>query len=129
MLKVIWNKFHEVIISVYDATNKILTRDSNYIIDLVIWPKFGSSSISMTKVIIISVLYGFDLKNHFFERWFWFKFSNLGLGLVMTLTFYTCVTKGSILKVRKFKGLIPTLREITEKKLVGGVSFCLPHPE
>ena len=47
----------------------------------------------------------------------------------MTLTFYTCVKKGSKLKVGKFKGLIPTLREVTEKKLVAGGSFCLAQPE
>ena len=29
------------IISVDDVTNKILLRDSNYIVDVVTWPKFG----------------------------------------------------------------------------------------
>ena len=43
-------------ISVYDITNKILLRDSNYIVDVVMWPKFGSSSISIREVIITSVL-------------------------------------------------------------------------
>ena len=28
----------------YDVTNKVLWRDSNYIIDMVMWPKFGISS-------------------------------------------------------------------------------------
>ena len=45
-----------VITSVSDFTNKILQRDSNYIVDVVMWPKFGNSSISMMETIITSVL-------------------------------------------------------------------------
>ena len=26
----------------YDVTNKILSREPNYIIDMVMWPKFGN---------------------------------------------------------------------------------------
>ena len=55
-IKVFWNKGYDVIIFVYDVTNKILSRDSNYIIDVVMWPKFGNCSISMRKVIITSIL-------------------------------------------------------------------------
>ena len=40
----------------YDVTNQILSRDSNYIADLVMWLKFGNSSISMREVIITSML-------------------------------------------------------------------------
>ena len=54
-IKVFWNKGYDVIISVHDVTNKILSRDSNYIIDVVMWPKFGNCSVSMRKVIITSV--------------------------------------------------------------------------
>ena len=36
-------------IYVHDATKKILSHDSNYIVDVI---KFGNSSISMRKVII-----------------------------------------------------------------------------
>ena len=46
-MKVFWNRGDDVITSVCDLTNKILLRDSNYIVDLVMWPKFGNSSISM----------------------------------------------------------------------------------
>ena len=35
---------------------KILSRDSNYIVFVVMWPKFGNSNISMREVIIISTL-------------------------------------------------------------------------
>ena len=55
-IKVFRNKGYDVIISVYDVINKNLSRDSNYIVDLVMWPKFGNSSISMREVIITSIL-------------------------------------------------------------------------
>ena len=45
----------------------------------------------------------------------------------MTLKFYTSLTKGLKLKVRKFWWLIPTFVEVTGEKLVGmkGVFSCL----
>ena len=55
-IKVFWNKGYDVIISVYDIINKDSSRDSNYIVDAVMWPKFGNSSISMREVIITSSL-------------------------------------------------------------------------
>ena len=51
-IKVFWNKSYDFIISVQDITNKILSRDSNYIVDVVMWPKFGNFSISMREVIL-----------------------------------------------------------------------------
>ena len=44
-IKVFWNKGYGVIIYVHDNTNKLLSRDSNCITDVVMWPKFGNSSI------------------------------------------------------------------------------------
>ena len=55
-IRVFWKKGYDVIIPVHDVTNKFLSLDSNYIIDVVVWPKFGNCSISMRKVIIASVL-------------------------------------------------------------------------
>ena len=55
-IKIFWNKGYDVIIYVHDITNKILSRDSNYIVHVVMWPKFGNSNISMREVIIISIL-------------------------------------------------------------------------
>ena len=52
---VFWKKGYDVIICVHDITNKILSRDLNHIVDLVMWPKFGNSSIS-TREIITSIL-------------------------------------------------------------------------
>ena len=54
-IKVFWSKYYDIIISVNDVTNRILSRDSNYIVDAAIWPKFGNSSISMRNVIIKSI--------------------------------------------------------------------------
>ena len=55
-IKVIWNEKYDVISSVHDVINKILSRDSNHIVDVVMWPKFGNSSISMREVTIPSIL-------------------------------------------------------------------------
>ena len=55
-ITVFWDKGYDVIISVNDVTNKILWRDSNYIVDLFMWPKFGNSIISMREVITTSIL-------------------------------------------------------------------------
>ena len=51
-IKVFWNKGFEVIISVHDITNKVLSRDSIYIVDVIMGLKFDNSSISMRAVII-----------------------------------------------------------------------------
>ena len=53
---VFWFKGYDVIILSDDVTNKILSRDSNYIVDVFMWPKFGNSSISMKEVITTSIL-------------------------------------------------------------------------
>ena len=53
---VFWNKGYEVITSVDDVSSKILSRNSNYIADVFMWPKFGNCSISMREVIITSIL-------------------------------------------------------------------------
>ena len=55
-VKIFQNKSYGVIIVAYDIANKILSRDSSYIVDLFMWPKFKNSSIFMKAVIITSVL-------------------------------------------------------------------------
>ena len=55
-IKVFWNKGYYIIYSVCDVTNKILSHDSNYIMDVVMWPNFGNSSICIRDVIITSIL-------------------------------------------------------------------------
>ena len=64
--EVFWKKGYEVIIPVCDVTNTSLSCGSNYIINAVMWPKFGNSSISMRQVIITSILKGFHQNNQFF---------------------------------------------------------------
>ena len=51
-IRIFLNKVYGVIISVHGVTNKILSRDWNYIVDVVMWEKFGNSSISMREVVI-----------------------------------------------------------------------------
>ena len=70
----------------------------------------------MRGVTITSILSRFDQKNHFFEGWSWFKVNNLGLALGMALKFYTSVTKGLKLKVRKSWGLTPAFVEVAGGK-------------
>ena len=43
--------------------------------------------------------------------WYRFKLNNFELGMI--LKFYSSVTKGLKLKVKKFLGLIPTFGEVT----------------
>ena len=57
-----------MIIPDHVVTNKILSRDSNYVVDVVMRPKFGNSSISMREVIITSILQRFVQKNLFLLR-------------------------------------------------------------
>ena len=87
--------------------NKVLSRDSNYIVDVVMRSKFGNFSISLTEVIITSILWGFDQNKHFFKESSCYiggldKFNNFVMGLGMALKLYKNVAKGSKLKVRKF---------------------------
>ena len=55
-IKVFSNKIYDVMISVYDIINKNLSRDSSYIVDVVMGPKFGSSNTSLGEVIRTSIL-------------------------------------------------------------------------
>ena len=71
-IKVFWNKCYELIISVHDVTNKVFSRDWNYIVDVLMWPKFYNSSEAIYKrsyqAITILILQGLDQKNLFFLR-------------------------------------------------------------
>ena len=55
-IMVFWNRGYDVIISLDNFTNKTLSRDSNYIVDEFMWPKFGNCSIGMREVITILIL-------------------------------------------------------------------------
>ena len=47
-----------------NVINKILSRDWNYIVDAVMWPKFGNSGISVREVTTTSIQ-GFDPRKLF----------------------------------------------------------------
>ena len=55
-ITVFWNEGYDVIIPVDDVTSKILSRNSNYILDAFIWLKFGNSSLSIKRVVTTSIL-------------------------------------------------------------------------
>ena len=55
-IKIFWYERSDVIIFVQDIINKISSHDSNHIVDVVMWPKFGNSSISMREVVKTSIL-------------------------------------------------------------------------
>ena len=88
------NNAYDVIIYVHDITNKISLRDSNYIINMDIWPKFGNSSISK------------DLKRIWLEKPIFLGVNNLvnhlGLALGITFKFYNSTAKGLKIKVGMF---------------------------
>ena len=55
-IKLFWNKNSDVIVSVYDVTNKIVPCDSYYIVDVIMRPKFGNSSTYIREVVMTSIL-------------------------------------------------------------------------
>ena len=71
----------------------MLLYDLNYIVNVVIWPKFGNSAISM-EVITISIYMDLTRKTDSSEEWSWSKSKNLGLVLGMALKICSSVEKG-----------------------------------
>ena len=55
-IKLFCKKRYDVIVYVHDVTNKILSCDSNYVVDVAMRLNFCNSSISLREVIIISIL-------------------------------------------------------------------------
>ena len=49
-IKAFRNKGYDVISSVYNFMNKNLSRNSNFIVDLVMWPKFGNLGLLWEKL-------------------------------------------------------------------------------
>ena len=54
--KIFRKKDYDVMFFAYDVTNPILSRDLNYNVNVVMWPKFGNPSVSLREVIITSIL-------------------------------------------------------------------------
>ena len=63
-MKVFWSIGYDTMSFVHDLTNKILSCDSNYIVDVVMWQGDQSliTSIFMSEVIITWILWGFGKK-------------------------------------------------------------------
>ena len=55
-IKVCWKNGYDVIIPVHDVINKNLSYELNHNVNVIMWPKFGNSSISVREVIIVSIL-------------------------------------------------------------------------
>ena len=55
-VKTYWKNRYDVINSANEVTREFLSYDSNWIVDLVMSPKFSNSSIYMREVIITSIL-------------------------------------------------------------------------
>ena len=65
-INVFCNKSYDVVNSVHDITSKILSSDSNFVVDVIMWPKLGKSS-SFTRIINIASLYKYLTKKRFFR--------------------------------------------------------------
>ena len=128
-ITVFWNEGYGVIFSVDDVTIKVLSCDSNYIVDVFMWPKFGYCSISMRKVITTSILYGFDQKKRFFWGVVLVQGQKFGTGTRYKLEILHQCGKRVNTKCQIVWGLNPTFVEVTGKKLVEGTFLAPPHPE
>ena len=46
-MKIFWNRCYEIITYAHDVTNKVLLQVLKYIVNVVMWPRLGNSSIFM----------------------------------------------------------------------------------
>ena len=85
-VKLFWSKGNVVIISVYSVINKILSNyiDSNYILNVAMWPEFGNSS--------TSIIPSLDSISIIFNRFYSFSFSS---NFIFIVLIFWCFTKFS----------------------------------
>ena len=127
-IKVFWSKGYDVIISTNDLTNKILSRDSYYIVDAVMRPKFGESSISMREVIMTSILWRFGQKKHFLGGVVLVQVQLFGAGTRYGLAIlYQCEKRVKTKKHKVFWANSYVCRSYRGK--TGRGTFLIPHPE
>ena len=76
-----WKKGSKVIVAIVivEVVVKILSRDSNCDLDVIMLPKFCNYSISIREVIITSIYKYLTGKTDFFEGCSWFNTNSLGL--------------------------------------------------
>ena len=106
-------KGFDAIIFDHNVTNKFFSGDSNYIVDIVMWPKF-ENSMFLWENFSRPQFSLFNQKNHFFEE-------RLQLVIGMASKFNGSVAKGLKSRVRKFLGSICMFAEVTRKNLVVGL--------
>ena len=73
-IKPFWNEGFGVITFAHDLNNKILWCDSNYTVDVVLWPKFGNSSVEPREVVKTTLTRKWNFVN-------WESFSRLVIEL------------------------------------------------
>ena len=54
-IKLFQNKGYDIIIFDYNVTKKMSSKDSNYTVYVIMWPKFGNTSISVSEFIVTSI--------------------------------------------------------------------------
>ena len=54
-IKLFQNKGYDIIIFDYNVTKKMSSKDSNYIVYVIMSPKFGNTSISVSEFIVTSI--------------------------------------------------------------------------
>ena len=102
------------IITAHDLSNKILSRDSNYTVDAVMWPKFVNSSISVRKAIVTSIWMVIFVEVQLF-----------GTGTNYCLEFlHRCGKRIETKKSESLKANSHVCRSYSGK--TGGVAFCFP---
>ena len=55
-ITVFLKKHYDVVISAFDVTNNILSRDLNYIVYMAMWPNLSNPSVFRIEVIATSIL-------------------------------------------------------------------------
>ena len=101
-------KVYNIIIYVHYVTNNVLSRDSNYIVNVTLWEFDREKSIFLRGVLGSSSIIwtGSDTK---YGLEFWYKYD-----------------KRVEAKSQKFEGLICTFLDVIAEKLVKGGVFCPP---
>ena len=113
-IKVYWNKGNEVLISVCDVRKKISSFGKNNIVDLVIIPKFGSPSISVSIVVITWTVKGLT-KKRFFE-------DDIDSQSIFGTGTWDELENNIVAKTR-----IPTFEKVTGECLVGAQLYFLNY--
>ena len=113
-IKVYWNKGNEVLISVCDVRKKISSFGKNNIVDLVIIPKFGNPSISVSIVVITWTVKGLT-KKRFFE-------DDIDSQSIFGTGTWDELENNIVAKTR-----IPTFEKVTGECLVGAQLYFLNY--